>query len=390
LTNLRIGLLWHSAAAGNLGVGALTVGNIALVREAAARAGLTPHFTIFGGREPFPAYVTGDDIADRTIDGRYMVSPRGYLADVRNIDVMLDIGGGDSFTDIYPDKRFIYQIGTKLMALWAGVPLILSPQTIGPFSRGLHTRVAAWICRRANMVFARDPLSMDLLHRLAPTAKSMQVIDVAFALPFERPVRKSGEPIKVGINVSGLLMNGGFGSSNNDYGLTLDYPALTRRLIAEFTAMPGVEVHLVPHVIAPNLPRDDDGASCDALKAEFPGVVRVPNFKSPSAAKSYISGLDFLTGARMHATIAAYSAGVPVVPISYSRKFEGLFGGLNFPWTVPARNISTDAAFNFILDAYARRGAVAADIAAGTPIIEAGLENYRAELTRQFIAIAGR
>ncbi|MBC7506208.1 MAG: hypothetical protein H7267_10865 [Sandarakinorhabdus sp.] len=51
MKTLRIGLLWHSAAAGNLGVGALSVGNIALARAAAERAGLKPEFTLFGARE---------------------------------------------------------------------------------------------------------------------------------------------------------------------------------------------------------------------------------------------------------------------------------------------------------------------------------------------------
>ena len=30
-------------------------------------------------------------------------------------------------------------------------------------------------------------------------------------------------------------------------------------------------------------------------------------------------------GARMHATIGAFSSGVPVIPMAYSRKFNGLF-----------------------------------------------------------------
>jgi polysaccharide pyruvyl transferase WcaK-like protein len=50
-----------------------------------------------------------------------------------------------------------------------------------------------------------------------------------------------------------------------------------------------------------------------------------PFFINPIEAKSYISGLDFFMGARMHACIAAFSSGVPVFPVSYSRKFFGLF-----------------------------------------------------------------
>lgn len=386
MKTLRIGLLWHAAAAGNLGVGALSVGNIALVRAAAERAGVKPHFTLFGGREHGKPYITGDDIEVRAITGRYMASPLGYLADIKSQDIVLDIGAGDSFADIYTERRFVYIIATKVVAIMAGRPLILSPQTIGPFSRQPHTRLAAWVCRKAKVVFARDPLSLAVANQLAPAANVHQVVDVAFALPFDKPVRMPGGPIRVGINVSGLLMSGGY-SSNNDYGLGFDYPAMTRALITAFLAMPGVEVSLVPHVNAPLMPRDDDGAACDALKAEFPQVERVANFASPSAAKSYIAGLDFMIGARMHATIAAYSSGVPVVPISYSRKFEGLFGGLRYRWVVNAKGMDTNAAVKFVLDAFSRRDEMARDIGAGMGIVTAGLEDYTAEIAKQLSSV---
>lgn len=381
---LRIAMLWHSARSGNLGVGALSVGNIALARAAAVRAGVTPSFVLIGPREPGASYVTGPDIEAREITGRYMASPLGYARDLASIDIVLDIGAGDSFADIYPDKRFAYIMATKALAIWGGKPLVLSPQTIGPFSRQPHTRLAAWACRRAAVVFARDPLSYAALQSLSPDARAKLAIDVAFALPFDAaPPRAHGGPVRVGLNVSGLLMNGGY-AGGNEYGLSVDYPAFTRQLIAAFTAMPGVEVHLVPHVIAPGLPRDDDAACADALKAEFPALVRHPDFASPSAAKSFIATLDFLVGARMHATIAAYSAGVPVVPVSYSRKFEGLYGGLAYPWLVPAKGMATDAALAFTLDAFVRRATLAADIERGREVVSQGLERYTAELARQF------
>ena len=268
----------------------------------------------------------------------------------------------------------------------AGKPLVLSPQTIGPFTRQPHRRIAAWICTRAAVVFARDPLSMQVLRDMAPAADARQAIDVAFALPYDRPA-PARETIRVGINVSGLLMNGGY-AGGNEYGLAYDYPALTRALVAAFTTMPGVEVHLIPHVNAPGMPNDDDGIACDRLHAEFPQTRRQPDFASPSAAKSCIAGLDFLIAARMHATIAAYSAGVPVIPISYSRKFEGLYKGLDYPWLVTATGMDTAAATTFVLDAFARRADLARDIARGTPVITAGLEAYTAELARQFAAAA--
>ena len=383
---IRIGLLWHSARSGNLGVGALTVGNMALATQAAARVGLDPEFVLFGPRDPGPAYV--EDVELHDIDGRYMVSPRGFIADVANVDVMLDIGAGDSFTDIYSRKRFLLLWTTKAVTVMRGVPLIFSPQTIGPFSKAFETRLAKWALGRAAAVFARDPLSLEALTSLAPDAPAYQAIDVAFALPFDAAPKAVGK-VRVGLNVSGLLYNRGY-SGANEFGIEVDYRALTRLLIARFSALPGVEIHLVGHVFAPDQPRDDDGATADALAAEFPGLIRAPTFASPGEAKSYISGLDFLIGGRMHATIAAYSSGVPVVPVSYSRKFEGLFGGLGYKWLVPVRGLSTDAAADYVMDAFERRAELAADIADGARIIRQGLEIYVGELALQFAAALRR
>jgi polysaccharide pyruvyl transferase WcaK-like protein len=374
---LNIGLLWHSDCNGNLGVGALTVGNMALVRRAAERAGVAVDFRLFQPYDPSPPYVTEGVVARHALTGRFMVDPRGYWKALGRLDLMLDIGAGDSFADIYPDKRFAYIIATKELCLARGVPLIFSPQTIGPFTRQPHRSLAGRVMHRARAVFARDPLSRAVIDELAPGARAHEAIDVAFALPFER--RPSGPGIRVGVNASGLLLSGGYGGAN-DYGLTLDYPRFTDALIEGLLARPGVTVELIVHVNTPGMPRDDDGAAADKLKARYPAVVRVPAFASPSAAKSYISGLDFLVAARMHASIAAWSAGVPVLPVSYSRKFEGLYGALRYPWLVSAKGTDTGSAIAAAFDAFDERARLAADIARGEAVVAQGLETYVAFL----------
>ena len=382
--SLDIGLLWHSDCNRNLGVGALTVGNMALVREAAAAAGVTPRFHLFKPIEHSPPYVTGFARVHE-ITARFMASPGGYLAALGPLDLMLDISAGDSFTDIYMGKRFALIIATKALAIARGVPLVLSPQTIGPFSRQPHTRLARFVMTRAAAVYARDTQSVEAARRIAPAARVESAIDVAFALPFER--RPKGPGTRFGLNVSGLLYSGGY-TGRNEFGLDLDYPAYVHGLIEGLLARGDVTVELITHVNAPQIPRDDDGAAADALKARWPALVRVPAFASPSEAKSHISGLDFLVGARMHATIAAFSAGVPVVPVSYSRKFEGLYGSLGYPWLVPARGLATDAAIALTLDAFERRAELEAAIEASAGTVAAGLATYRDGLARLLAKLA--
>lgn len=388
---ISIGLLWHSAGAGNLGIGALTVGNLASARLAAEAVGLTPKFTILH----FPSdmdesHIAGDDVKVFRINGRAMVSPSGYWAEIGKLDCILDIGAGDSFTDIYDAKRFAYLWVTKELAYLRGKPLVMSPQTIGPFSRQPYLALASHAMRKAFAVVARDPQSMAAIGDLAPGARRVQSVDVAFRLPFDQPAPRQGGPIEVGVNVSGLLFNGGYGGSN-EYGLEVDYADLMRRFIAEQVARPDVRVHLVPHVFSDRLPVDDDGRVADLLAKEFPQAVRAPDFVSPSAAKSYIAGLDFLVAGRMHACIAAFSAGVPVVPIAYSRKFSGLFGGvLNYPHQIPVRGLNTDQALDFLRERLAHREAMKRSIAEGLKVVEPALAAYDSVLQDLFSKIAAR
>jgi colanic acid/amylovoran biosynthesis protein len=57
------------------------------------------------------------------------------------------------------------------------------------------------------------------------------------------------------------------------------------------------------------MPVEDDHLVSMQLKSEFQDVVVAPRFDSPSAAKSYIAGMDYFCGSRMHACIAAFSSG---------------------------------------------------------------------------------
>lgn len=381
MRKIRVGLLWHSASAGNLGVGALTAANIAIVKEVAAAMGLSPEFVIFGMRESGASYI--DDVENFIVDFRSLLSPRGYWRALEDIDCVLDIGAGDSFADIYGAKRFAFLWLTKMIARARGVPLLLSPQTIGPFTKPGYRPFARSALNAATAVVARDQISLDVLKELAPRAKAKLAVDVAFALPFEdRSAERHGSKIRVGVNVSGLLFSEAE-QGRNRFQLGFDYASLMRRFIADMGRRSDVEVHLITHANHVSS-SDDDRVVADRLAKEFPFTVRAPEFVSPSDAKSYISGLDFLTAGRMHACIAAFSSLTPVVPIAYSRKFIGLFGLLGYEALVPVRGMSEDQALDFLNDCLARRDELAKAELKGLGEVERLLDVYRGELKGLF------
>lgn len=383
MRKIRVGLLWHSASAGNLGVGALTAANIAIVNEVAAGMGLSPEFVILGMRESGASYIDGVD--NFVVDFRSLLSPRGYWRAVKDLDCVLDIGAGDSFADIYGAKRFAFLWLTKMIARARGVPLLLSPQTIGPFTKPGYRPFARWALNAASAVVARDQMSLDVLRELAPRAKAKLAVDVAFALPFEdRSAERHAAKTRVGVNVSGLLFAEAE-RGRNRFQLGFDYASLMRRFIADLGRRSDVEVHLITHANHVSSADDDRGVA-DRLAKEFPFAVRAPDFASPSDAKSYISGLDFLTAGRMHACIAAFSSLTPVVPIAYSRKFTGLFGLLGYEALVPVKGMSEDEALDFLIESLARREELAKAEMRGLGEVDRLLNVYKGEIKGLFAA----
>ena len=358
---IRVGLAWHCLGHPNLGVDALTRANFLLLENAAGRIGKELNVITLGSG-PLPAEESIP--ANLTTSARFRIKPfpRGwseYLTELHRCDLVLDIGEGDSWTDIYGTKRLTYQTVTKLAAIALGKPLVLAPQTIGPFEHVAARPIADFVMNRCRAVYTRDHLSTDYLRERRVRARSAEFIDVAFALP-HTPMPRIGDGFNVGINVSGLLYRGGY-TGRNELGMTLDYAALTHGLIKGLLARKNTNVYLVAHVIG------DTGNDCDTtvipeLQARYPALRTLPRFANASDAKSHISGLDFIIAGRMHACIAALSAGVPTLAISYSRKFNGLFDSLGYPHYINGKSIDTDRAIICALGAVDRADDLKADV----------------------------
>ena len=255
---------------------------------------------------------------------------------------VLDISGGDSFTDLYGARRFELISRPKQITLHEKRPLILLPQTYGPFREKKSRAVAADIVRRCHSAWARDARSFEILvDLLGPefdSARHHCGVDVAFLLPAIRPRRientlqpwmeeANGEI--VGLNVSGLIYNSGL-VGTRQYGITADYVSAVQQLIERILAESSANILLVPHVNVPPQECESDLRACHQLLKQLgPGAgdrVRVLSGEySEMEIKWIIAQLHWFCGTRMHSTIAALSSGVPCAAIAYSDKTLGVF-----------------------------------------------------------------
>ena len=66
----------------------------------------------------------------------------------------------------------------------------------------------------------------------------------------------------------------------------------------------------------------------------------------------------------MHATIAAFSAGVPVVPMAYSRKFNGLFiDTLSYPHLIDLKEDDENTILTMVEEGFSNRDSLQREIA---------------------------
>ena len=274
----------------------------------------------------------------------------------KEADYILNIGQGDSFSDIYGEKHFHHINLASKLSQYYNKPYCILPQTIGPFTKPEVEASAVKSIQKAKIVMARDKQSFDYTKKIAHTANIKEYIDVAFFLPYST-IKHSEGKIHVGLNVSALLWNGGY-TKNNQFSLNCDYQTLIRSIIEYFLSINNAIIHLVAHVVEPDPKIENDYEVVYNIWREYNDerVVLAPFALSPVDIKSYIAGLDFFMGARMHATIAAFSTGVPVVPMAYSRKFNGLFNDtLSYNHVIDMKLTSGVDALNTIKDAFIHR-----------------------------------
>lgn len=383
---LHVGMLWHSCLSENLGVGALTVANANLIGAAIEKAGRRPVFHMMGVRGAFDySHEIAYENDFENIGYKALANPFSSLhRQMKRCDIAFDIGGGDSFSDIYAARRYWLILGSKIAAMRGGGPLVLSPQTIGPFHTARARHAAVGVMNLASRIFARDEKSLSLLEQLGMGSKAELTTDVAFALPFTPAPGKDDRDlangkVRFGVNVSALLYRRDLATGDR-IRLTVDYPALIDSLLERATAHERVELHLVPHVLAAATPYEDDYALSEELAARYPAAILPPRFSGPSEAKSYIAGLDLFAGSRMHSTIAALSSGTAVVPLGYSRKFSGLFDSLGYNWNADLTCETNEAVLARFDRALADLPALRAEAVAANTEAQRRLESYRSFL----------
>lgn len=264
------------------------------------------------------------------------------LRAILEADFVMDITGGDSFTDTYFMPRFRQSSWLKWLFILCNKKLILLPQTYGPFQRRSSQWIASYLISRSYAVFSRDQAGVanvrQLLGSRAANVPITFIPDVAFVLNPVAPTHpivaelqalKQQGKILIGFNISGLLYNGGE-QADVKYRLCSGYRALVEHVIALLLRQENTVVLLISHVHSVASHLESDPYACEQvyekLHETYPErLIWLQETFNHREMKYVIGQCDFFLGSRMHACIGAISQAVPTIGLAYSGKFIGVF-----------------------------------------------------------------
>jgi len=311
--------------------------------------------------------------------GSRWLAKRDILAElVHSTEVAIDLSEGDSFSDIYGNIRFLVHFLYKMLPGIADVPLFIFPQTIGPFYSRLNRALARLALNRAKLVFTREPYSTQIVSQLIRDKnKLVEASDMAFLMdskPIKMLPNVYDDEGYIGINVSGLLF---FTDDPERLAWTpVLYQNFMNALVEQFILQEQRRVVIIPHVRGTGdvtYADEDIQASRQLIQQLAPGThSRVHLIEEPLNAqelKYIISRSDFFVGARMHACLAALSSCVPLVPVSYSHKFQGVLAQLGMEDLVcsPKRQNDVDAMLKHVIYWYINRDLIRERLAQVVP-----------------------
>ena len=375
MRSIKVCLVGHSFCSRNLGVGALAFGEVDVIRAASSEKELKCYIECLETNANGRYSNTPPDVKIREYNIKHLLR---NISLFKEFDLVIDISGGDSFSDIYGAKLYLLQVLIKLAILISGTPYIIAPQTLGPYSNPLTKLFAEIYIAKSYAAFARDELSRYAVGSRVRD-KIVDSVDLGFSMLCEKKRTRQG--LVVGFNVSGLIYNQAKFDESDRYHALCD-------VIIRHLKQIGAQVLLIPHVVGRDPSGvDNDFPVCMAL-AKRHGLPTVPFFENPVEAKEYISQCDLFIGSRMHATIGAVSMEVSTLPLAYSMKFKGVFETIGYSCTLDLSKASNDKVLRTIDEMLANGSRTASDLHGCMERVKEKREAYKRCLRTAFDSFA--
>lgn len=267
---------------------------------------------------------------------------REFQIVTKGSDVVFSVGG-----DIYTIPKCLrnrkkYRYVNHLVefgeyAIKHNTEVVIYGASIGPF--GQYKKAKEYYCnhlRKIKKIICREQETIQYLRRNGIEGNVVFSPDPAFLV---KDKSQNIVPQYVGLNISELSMQEVYGKTG---------PDLINKIVemvCHILEQTKVPVMLIPHVLSPHTPSDNDLSFLKRIYAGLPenrkNDVKLVSPKNFLDAKKYLKHCRIVVSARMHCAINAITVGTPAIFISYSQKSVGMCRYIysNDVWCVPINEI---------------------------------------------------
>ncbi len=266
-------------------------------------------------------------------------SKKSLLMGIKNSDFIISSGGGYLYSNhnIFPGPMFLQNLCQIIISLLLKKPVILFPQSFGPFQNHL----AVWMLKnvlekkRVLKVFAREENSFNFLKSLLKTENGEKKVEICQDMAFclESFTKTNKFPLNFDLPqpiVALTLRSWDFPSIKNKRRKAKrlnEYLSSLRKACEKIHQRWKGSVVIFSQSRGPGIFENDRKISSEfwkGLKEIIPEKNRqfidLPDVLHPSFLVELISKTDLILATRFHSAIFALISGVPAITISYQPK----------------------------------------------------------------------
>ncbi|GAB2700476.1 hypothetical protein GCM10010442_17910 [Kitasatospora kifunensis] len=258
---------------------------------------------------------------------------------VESADLVVSMGGGyfNARPGLDGYQNVFYVVLPLLLAQRRGVPVVLAPQSFGPFPAPAQRRLAAYVVRRATLALAREDVSVDILAQCGVRGTPVRrAVDSGFAFA---PPRQGDWRARLGVDPDLPLV----GVTARQWLTQHQQERYERALAATIDAVraTGAQVVLIPQVTTDYLGDDDR-----IVERRIAGYCATPPLRVDEQVdfrelKGLYAECAYVLGTRFHSVIFALTSGVPCIAIEYEHKTRGIMRDLGLEaWVLPIAEVS--------------------------------------------------
>lgn len=286
------------------------------------------------------------------------------------------------------------------LAVLAGKPLYIFPQSIGPFAFKWECTLARWLYTRARIVMAREPISYNNLIACGiPESKCLLLPDLAFGF-----IGASKEAAQQWLQTQGIdstttrpllgMTIIDWGAWSPGFDRQSAYEEAVIAAIKMFIEQYAGKVLLLPQTWGPTDAEDDRIVAhrvADRIPELGHAILVVEEPLSPDLLQAVFGEMDLVIGTRMHSNIFSVSRGVPVLPIGYLHKSLGIAQVIGLDeWVIDIRQVDAEILTEKLVTLWERRTEVRTHLEQTIPTVIEESQKAGKLIAQDFASLADK